>query len=83
MLASLRWLLWTVFLIGFVTAFWQYYEFAYTLTEHGIISSPVWSGAAGPPWLHHGITGFTLAGASITALTWERRRRERREEKPD
>lgn len=76
MIAS-RWLLWTVFLSGFVTAFWQYFEFAYTLYENNLIVSPIWSGMAGPPYIHHGYVGFIAAGASITILE-EVRGRERK-----
>jgi hypothetical protein len=33
MLARSRFVLWTVFIVSLVTAFWQYFEFAYTLAE--------------------------------------------------
>jgi len=35
MLARSRFALWTVFVVSLVTAFWQYFEFAYTLAENG------------------------------------------------
>jgi len=47
MLARSRFVLWTVFVVSLVTAFWQYFEFAYTLAKNGLIISPIWSGALG------------------------------------
>jgi hypothetical protein len=40
MLARIRFALWTVFVVSLVTAFWQYFEFAYKLAENGLITSP-------------------------------------------
>ena len=78
MLARSRFVLWTAFVVSLVTAFWQYFEFAYTLAENGLIESPIWSGALGPPWLHHGYIGFIAAGASITALEGMKRHERRK-----
>jgi hypothetical protein len=78
MLARIRFVLWTVFVVSLVTAFWQYFEFAYTLAENGLIESPIWSGALGPPWIHHGYIGFVGAGASIAAMQGLRWRSDRR-----
>jgi hypothetical protein len=77
MLARSRFALWTVFVVSLVTAFWQYFEFAYTLAENGLIESPIWSGALGTPWVHHGYIGFG-AGASIVAMQGLRWRSDRR-----
>ena len=81
MLARSRFVLWTVFVVSLVTAFWQYFEFAYTLAENGLITSPIWSGALGPPWVHHGYWGFVGAGASIAAMQGLRWRSDRRKGK--
>jgi hypothetical protein len=62
MLARSRFVLWTAFVVSLVTAFWQYFEFAYTLAENGLIESPIWSDALGPPWIHHGYIGFIGTG---------------------
>jgi len=75
--AYLRRITWIIFTISIVTAFWGSFEFAYTLWEHGLISSPIWSGTIGYPVPHHYILGFIGAGISITAIEW-RSRRERR-----
>jgi hypothetical protein len=40
MLGRSRFVLWTVFVVGLITAFWQYFEFACTLAENGLITSP-------------------------------------------
>lgn len=75
--ASLRRALWTAFIISYATAWWGAYEFAYTLWERGLISSPVWSGTLGFPVPHHYILGFIGAGISIAAIEWGRRREHR------
>lgn len=66
-------LLWTAFILGFTTAFWQYFEFAYTLYERGAMASPLWSGTVGWPMPHHGYVGFIMAGISITVMELKRR----------
>jgi len=79
--APSRFALWTIFIVGLITAFWQYFEFAYMLAENELIDSPVWSGALGPPWIHHGYIGFIGTGASITAMQGLRWRSDRRTRK--
>ena len=81
MLARIRFVLWTAFIVSLVTAFWQYFEFAYTLAENGLIESPIWSDTLGPPWVHHGYIGFVGAGASIAAMQGLRWRSDRRTRK--
>jgi hypothetical protein len=51
-------LAYTLFVFSYATALWQYFEFAYKLTEAGLIAHPVWSGTWGPPYIHHGYLGF-------------------------
>ena len=68
-----RWLLWTLFVAGYITAIWGSFEGFYTLSEAGIIASPVWSGTFGYPTPHHYIIGFVGAAASIIILELKRR----------
>jgi hypothetical protein len=65
-------ILWTAFLFGGCAAFWGSFEAFTTLTELGVIASPVWSGTFGYPYPHHYIWGTALAGASIAALEFGR-----------
>lgn len=84
MLARTRLLLWTVFVAGYFTALWGSFEWACTLTEAGLIESPIWSGTFGYPIPHHYLIGFIAAGASIIALELKRKHERRgREEEPN
>lgn len=56
---------------GFWTAFWQYFEWGYKLTDSGIIQSPIWSGTMGSPVLHHGIVGFIVAFVAYLLATYK------------
>lgn len=58
-----------LFNVGFWTAFWQYFEFAWKLANNSIIRSPVWSGTFGPPFLHHGYVGFIVCYVGYMLLT--------------
>jgi hypothetical protein len=82
MLAHTRLLLWTLLVASLSTSFWGSFEFATTLTEQGIIQSPIWSGTLGYPVPHHYIIGFIGAAASIIVMELKSRR-DRREAKPD
>ncbi len=78
-----RIILWTATILGLCTAYWQCYEFAYTLTEHGIIESPIWSGTFGAPIPHHYIVGFAVAAAGIIVMELRGRRDRGAKEEPD
>jgi len=58
-----------LFNVGFWAAFWQYFEFAWKLASHSIISSPIWSGTLGTPFLHHGYYGFIICYVGYVLLT--------------
>jgi len=81
MLARIRFVFWTVFVVSLVTAFWQYFEFTYMLADNGLIESPIWSSTLGSPWVHHGYIGFVGAGASIAVMQGLRWRSDRRTRK--
>jgi hypothetical protein len=78
-----RWLWNTTLWLGYGAALWGSFEWACTLTEQGLIASPVWSGALGYPFPHHYIWGFVAAAASTIALELKRKHEWRREEEPD
>jgi hypothetical protein len=46
---------------GFTIAFWQYFEFAFTLNKNGLIESPVCSGTLG----YRNLTTVTLASRAL------------------
>ena len=51
-----------LFVFGYSTALWGAYEIAYDA------GTPLWSGTFGPPWLHHYLVGFILAGVSFIGI---------------
>jgi hypothetical protein len=63
-----------IFVLGFSQAFWQYFEYSYTLYENGLIASPLWSGLMGAPFIHHGYWGFIFAGIGFLLIEEGERR---------
>lgn len=72
-LKYVRRILRALLLLGYATAFWGTWEFATTLNEHGLIPSPIWSGALGAPIPHHYIIGFICVGVGVIGIEWTRR----------
>jgi len=66
----LRLLLHIVFIASYVTAFWQYFEWAFKLYQNGHILSPIWSGTLGYPIPHHGYVGFLGALMAYFGLSF-------------